>query len=900
MLLLALAAIASLRLRDSSRLAPSASGDGTDHEGPFATVREVERQPLFAQVARLRQALEQRGDPLPREVEQQLEAAEAERGDDGAVERVQAALDPLCIAAVRIAPDGRLTAGVAPRPIVLDEQGARVCLIKVHNPQGVGTTLSVISDAAGPLAGSPAEEVADRWLTLENCDDRPLSPRLSGLALEYRAVQLGATVSGRRSATLMFDLGRWPDGSRSARPDDSVLRTWDFKGGLDGWECGDPSRLRPGDGALEVRGGSKGGPVLSSKLGVPVQRLEARIMARTEHDSTLRWFWLTREQPHQSTDRMATLDLEPDGHWHQYVIRFFARSPLTELRLQPSDTPGLVEVRSVALAEAEIARYNPAPISARFEIRPAREVVLDLKDDEGRPTTGAIEIVDGQQRVYPARGKRLAPDFFFQRQVYRSDGELLRLPTGRYQARFRRGPESIPEQRELIVKDQSGRQALSFRVRRWIDPAKRGWWSGDHHVHAAGCRHYASPTEGVGPADILRHCLGEDLKVAHSLTWGPCYGYQSQFFTGQTDRASRPPYLVRYDVEVSGFGSHQSGHLCLLGLKEMDYPGESLDRLKNWPTLGLTIARWAKAQGATVGAAHAAGGLAGSAGRVEGVDGPDRLPDFTIPPFNGIGANEFIVDVTHEVPGADGRPVPAVDFLGTMNDDRRLALNLWYHLLNCGLRPRLAGETDFPCFSGQRIGIGRTYVKVDGPLTDEAWLRGLREGRSYASDGTCHLLDFRVEPVGKPGEAVDVGEADLRANRPLDVIARVKVAGRRDDGSAQPLRVETVLNGYPCGMQEVPADGGVRELCFRLTFRRSSWLAVRVFPAAHTNPVFVLVEGKPIRASRSSAEWCLRGVDQCWHEKEGFYHAEERERARQAYEHARRYYRRVQDESSGG
>jgi hypothetical protein len=31
----------------------------------------------------------------------------------------------------------------------------------------------------------------------------------------------------------------------------------------------------------------------------------------------------------------------------------------------------------------------------------------------------------------------------------------------------------------------------------------------------------------------------------------------------------------------------------------------------------------------------------------------------------------------------------------------------------------------------------------------------------------------------------------------------------------------------------------------------------------HTNPIFVVVGGQPIRASRKSAEWCLKAVDQC-------------------------------------
>ena len=61
-------------------------------------------------------------------------------------------------------------------------------------------------------------------------------------------------------------------------------------------------------------------------------------------------------------------------------------------------------------------------------------------------------------------------------------------------------------------------QDASFQIERWIDPAKFGWWSGDHHIHAAGCAHYMNPTEGVLPADMVRHTLGEDLKIGATLT----------------------------------------------------------------------------------------------------------------------------------------------------------------------------------------------------------------------------------------------------------------------------------------------------------------------------------------------------------------------------------------------
>ena len=74
---------------------------------------------------------------------------------------------------------------------------------------------------------------------------------------------------------------------------------------------------------------------------------------------------------------------------------------------------------------------------------------------------------------------------------------------------------------------------------------------------------------------------------------------------------------------------------------------------------------------------------------------------------------------------------------------------------------------------------------------------------------------------------------------------------------------------------------------------RSSWVALRILPSSHTNPIFVLVDGKPIRASRRSAQWCLQGVEQCWSQKEKLIKAGEREEARTAYDHARAAYQKI-------
>ena len=88
-----------------------------------------------------------------------------------------------------------------------------------------------------------------------------------------------------------------------------------------------------------------------------------------------------------------------------------------------------------------------------------------------------------------------------------------------------------------------------------------------------------------------------------------------------------------------------------------------------------------------------------------------------MPPFDGIGANEFIVDVTHD----------AVDFISACDTPFVHELNIWYHTLNCGYRTRISGETDFPCITDERVGAGRSYVQIAGALSYDAWCEGVQE-----------------------------------------------------------------------------------------------------------------------------------------------------------------------------
>jgi hypothetical protein len=112
-------------------------------------------------------------------------------------------------------------------------------------------------------------------------------------------------------------------------------------------------------------------------------------------------------------------------------------------------------------------------------------------------------------------------------------------------------------------------------------------------------------------------------------------------------------------------------------------------------------------------------------------------------------------------------------------------------------------------------------------------------------------------------------------------------------GLTREVPVEVIVNGEPVAKKTIVADGAMREIAFDVAIDRSSWVALRILPSSHTNPIFIAVGGKPIRASRRSAEWCLKSVEQCWNQKSSGIAAKEREEAEKAYDHARQVYRQI-------
>ncbi len=266
----------------------------------------------------------------------------------------------------------------------------------------------------------------------------------------------------------------------------------------------------------------------------------------------------------------------------------------------------------------------------------------------------------------------------------------------------------------------------------------------------------------------------------------------------------------------------------------------------------------------------------------------------------------------------------STDFISTMDTDRIREWNAWYHLMNSGLRVKASGETDFPCMSGTRVGQGRSYVRLgkQSRIDYAQWIDGMARGRSYVSDGYAHALDFAVNgrrsgdelALAAAGKVTVSAVVAFSPETPLESPygGVIPVGGARYVGDTVVKRetqsadatyqrgqrlLEVIVNGRAVASREVPADGRQHALEFAVPIARSSWIAIRQFPELHTNPVYAIVAGRPIRASRLSAQWALACVDQLWRVRARRIAESERAAAEMAYEEARAVYRRAAAES---
>jgi hypothetical protein len=183
-----------------------------------------------------------------------------------------------------------------------------------------------------------------------------------------------------------------------------------------------------------------------------------------------------------------------------------------------------------------------------------------------------------------------------------------------------------------------------------------------------------------------------------------------------------------------------------------------------------------------------------------------------------------------------------------------------YRAWNCGYHVvASAGEDAFPNFYRSYIvGSNRVYVQTGPKLEYRKWIADFRAGRSFVTSGP--LVIFSVD--GKqPGDEIRLskGSHELAAEVEVESITPIE-------------RIEVLFNNQVIAQESPQARPLKYTLRKTLTADRSGWFAVRVraaytrhpirrpYPFAATMPVWVTVDGRPVR-SREDAEFFATWID---------------------------------------
>jgi cysteine-rich repeat protein len=341
------------------------------------------------------------------------------------------------------------------------------------------------------------------------------------------------------------------------------------------------------------------------------------------------------------------------------------------------------------------------------------------------------------------------------------------------------------------------------------------WVTSDPHVHSTGCSLFADPGE------IARQLQAQQIQVGAVLVWGEGFAKDSALFTGRDHPLSTSTFLLHFDMEISHFQAAKTGHLILLGLDSLEFSEDML----RVPESGTPVVDWARRQPrALVGMAHT---------QFWPSDG-----SFPVPPGGCCTPFETVVHA------ARGR----LDFLSgeKMFEEEPTpgTWRLWKALQNAGFRVSIAGGSDWPCISDRfHERTPRTDVIVDGPLTYENWLLAIKAGRTVLAAGVGNRLNVRVEDH-RLGEEVALSS-------PGQVTVTIET-----EGAGAP--VDVLVNGEVA--TTVPMAAGFQLAQVRVSVTKSSWISARS-PNAITSPVFVLVNGHPVRASPDDICYLWRSVD---------------------------------------
>jgi hypothetical protein len=415
------------------------------------------------------------------------------------------------------------------------------------------------------------------------------------------------------------------------------------------------------------------------------------------------------------------------------------------------------------------------------------------------------------------------------------------LPAGEYTVVVERGKDYLPLTRKITV-DES-RAEWHLGAVRWIDMASRGWYSGDLHCHRR-------------PDDLANLMLAEDLNVCFPLTYWTTIAELPPSRGDKTADISLSPTPVKIDATHVWYPCNTEYEIFKVGGKGHTL-GAFLILNHRSPfqqnCLPLShIAEQARNEGALID-------LEKHNWEWSAVAAP-TLPVELFELANnhnwriGFGVKNW------------GAPAPKwLKLSGPRNIDNEsdwleYGCQFYYGLLNCGLEIKPAAGTA----SGAHpvpLGYSRVYVHLPNGFNYDAWLDGLKAGRSFVSTGPMLIVSVNDRD---PGEKFQVRTGEF----PLHV--------RGEALSPQPLeRIEIVWNGEiirSVSPENKSAGNGFKSrIDVVIPADSSGWIAVRCvgqrletggIPFAHTGPWHVELAGRPLKPKRREVEYFLDRVNE--------------------------------------
>jgi len=412
------------------------------------------------------------------------------------------------------------------------------------------------------------------------------------------------------------------------------------------------------------------------------------------------------------------------------------------------------------------------------------------------------------------------------------------LPPGRYTFTVEHGKEYFPESREVVV--ERGMAKLVFRLRRWVNMAERGWYSGDAHNHR-------------DPAELPNVMLAEDVNVGLPMTDWTTTSTVAPSASGRgldVGSAGAPvriddthvwhPRNTEYEIFQTGRSNHTLGALLIVNHRTRF--DQSVFPLR-------AVAEKARAEGALLD-----------------LDKHNWPWSLALVPLLNIDLYELANNHHWETEYAIKKwAVPAPPWMGltgsgsaTERDWTLYGFQTYYALLNCGFRLRPSAGTANGVHPVP-LGFSRVYVHLDEPISFDAWMRGLAAGRSFVTTGP--MIFARVD--GQWSGATFQGETATNTHRLTCTVL-----------SERPLEsIELIVNGESTlqfGPQNRQVSTGAyeTEIATNFTPISTSWLAWRCFESrpngrfrfAHTGPWHFEVPGQLLRPRKVETDWLAARV----------------------------------------